>query len=65
MLIGQFIPFELAAGDNGRVWINAAQDSEILTVWSLIQQTYGMTEESASKCVEAAIQGTRRMTFVE
>lgn len=62
--IGRLIPFEIASGDNGVVWISADKPEQILTVWNLIERTFDMDDEKAEEFIEHEIEyGGRKLVF--
>jgi exosome complex component RRP40 len=53
--LGSALPFELAVGLNGRVWVNAAKPSHVVLVGNVICQAETMTPEEVTQRVRALV----------
>ncbi|KAI9025327.1 hypothetical protein CLU79DRAFT_745066 [Phycomyces nitens] len=56
-LLGDEMPFELAVGMNGRVWVNANTIKDTITVCNAIQNSEYLSEEECQSMVENLLQG--------
>ncbi|KAH7815875.1 putative exosome complex component RRP4 [Monocercomonoides exilis] len=55
-LIGKYIPFEIASGENGIVWILTNKVQDTITIWDLLQSTDGLSSKEANQIIENEIQ---------
>ncbi|KAI7869445.1 hypothetical protein BDF14DRAFT_1782127 [Spinellus fusiger] len=56
-LLGEEIPFELAVGMNGRVWVNANTVKETILVSNAIQNSEYLSEDELHSMVQQLMQG--------
>ena len=55
-VLGKFVPFELAIGLNGRVWINSAEPLHTILIANAILNSEGRSKEHVTAMVQKIMQ---------